>query len=58
MSKWRFTSNYRSNREGQVVNGIQFDDKTVMVRNAHGTGCVYTFEPINLGSQTLMVKLK
>ncbi|CAL9960793.1 hypothetical protein VPHK63_0057 [Vibrio phage K63] len=58
MVKYRFTRNYHDHHKGEVVEGIQFDSKTVMVRTPHNTGSVITFEPMFLGSQRLMVKLK
>ena len=58
MAKYRFTRNYHDHHKGEVVEGMQFDGKTVMVRTPHNTGSVITFEPMFLGSQRLMVKLK
>ncbi|AUR90099.1 hypothetical protein NVP1137O_45 [Vibrio phage 1.137.O._10N.261.46.B5] len=58
MAKYRFTRNYHDHYKGEVVEGMQFDSKTVMVRTPYNTGSVSTFEPMFLGSQRLMVKLK
>ncbi|AUR89976.1 hypothetical protein NVP1135O_47 [Vibrio phage 1.135.O._10N.222.54.B6] len=58
MAKYRFTRNYHDHHKGEVVEGMQFDSKTVMVKTPYSTGSVITFEPMFLGSQRLMVKLK
>jgi hypothetical protein len=58
MGKYRFTRNYHDHHKCEVVEGMQFDDKPVMVRTPYSTGSVITFEPMLLGSQRLMVKLK
>ncbi|AUR89641.1 hypothetical protein NVP1127O_49 [Vibrio phage 1.127.O._10N.286.52.E12] len=58
MAKCRFTRNYHDHHKGEVVEGMQFDSKTVMVRTPYNTGSVITFEPMFLGSQKLLVKLK
>ena len=49
---------YHDHHKGEVVEGMQFDSKTVMVKTPYNTGSVITFEPIFLGSKRLLVKLK
>ncbi|AUR90495.1 hypothetical protein NVP1144O_47 [Vibrio phage 1.144.O._10N.286.45.B3] len=58
MGKYRFMRNYHDHHKGEVVEGMQFNDKTVMVKTPYNTGSVITFEPMFLGSQRLLIKVK
>lgn len=58
MAKYRFMRNYHDHRKGEVVEGMQFDSKTVMVKTPYVTGYISTIEPMFLGSQKLLVKVK
>ena len=58
MAKYKFMRNYHDHRKGEIVEGMQFDSKTVMVRNPHTTGYTSTLEPMFLGSQRLLIKVK
>ena len=58
MAKYRFTRNHHDHHRGKIVEGMQLDNKTVMVKTPYNTGCVYTFEPMFLGSQQLLIKVK
>ena len=58
MAKYKFMRNYHDHHKGEIVEGMQFDDKTVMVKTPYVTGYVSTFEPMFLGSQRLLLKVK
>lgn len=58
MAKYRFTRNHHEFKRGQIVEGMQFDEGRVMIQNRYSTGYVSTIEPVMLGSQRLLVKLK
>lgn len=58
MAKYRFCRNHHDYRMGQVVEGMAFDNKSVMIKKPYATGYISTIEPLFLGSQRVLKKVK
>lgn len=58
MAKYRFTRNHGTHKKGEVVEGMQFDTNTVMIKQQFGTGHICHFAPIALGTQKVLTRLK
>ena len=58
MAKYRFCRNYHEYKKGQIVDGMRKDSESVMIKVPYSSGFVSTIEPLFLGSQRLLVKVK
>ena len=58
MARYRFCRNYHDYKKNQVVEGMMIDSETVMIKTPYSTGYVLTIEPVFLGSQKLLVRVK
>ncbi|AZF88565.1 hypothetical protein [Vibrio phage P23] len=58
MAKYRFCRNYHDYKKNQVAEGMRMDSESVMIKTPYSTGFVSTIEPLFLGSQRLLIKVK
>lgn len=58
MAKYRFCRNYHDYKKNQIVDGMRMDNESVMIKLPYSSGFVSTIEPLFLGSQRLLIKVK
>jgi hypothetical protein len=58
MTKYQFCRNYHDYKKGQIVDGMRMNNESVMIKLPYSSGFVSTIEPLFLGSQRLLIKVK
>lgn len=58
MAKYRFCRNYHGYKKNQIVEGMRMDNESVMIKVPYSSGFVSTIEPLFLGSQRLLIRVK
>lgn len=58
MAKYAFCRDHNGHKKGEIVEGMQFGENSVMIRKQYSSGYTSHFSPIFLGSQRVLVRLK